>query len=122
MRHAAPRKPNRMGTTFRAAAVSALALGSLTVAAGSQVHATAATSHSATDDDSALTRTQKAKAVAVAAEEKASHPATNPAAESALKAKTVAAAKGQDSRPAMDSAAARILKMKAVAVAHASKG
>ncbi|MFG2374656.1 hypothetical protein ACGFY9_24640 [Streptomyces sp. NPDC048504] len=96
MRHAAPRKPSRMGTTFRTAAVSALALGSLTVAAGSQVHAATATSHS-TKDDSA--RTQKQKAATVAA-----------------------AAKGQTSRPVTDPEAVRTLKMKTIAMAHAPKG
>ncbi|MFC4504873.1 MULTISPECIES: hypothetical protein [Streptomyces] len=97
MRHAAPRKSSKLGTTFRTAAVSALALGSLTVAAGSQVHAAAATSHSATDDDSVRTQKQKAKAVAAAAKEKASPPVTDPAA-------------------------VRILKMKTIAMAHAPKG
>lgn len=96
MRHAAPRKRSRMGTTFRTAAVSALALGSLTVAAGSQVHAATATSHSTTDDSA---RTQKQKAEAVAD-----------------------AAKGQVSRPVTDPEAVRILKMKTIAMAHAPKG
>jgi hypothetical protein len=96
MRHAAPRKPGRMGTTFRTAAVSALALGGLTVAAGSQVHAATATSHSTTDDSA---RTQKQKAEAVAD-----------------------AAKGQVSRPVTDPEAVRILKMKTIAMAHAPKG
>ncbi|MER5796377.1 hypothetical protein ACFV23_22915 [Streptomyces sp. NPDC059627] len=96
MRHAAPRKSSRIGTTFRTAAVSAFALGSLTVAAGSQVHAAAATSHSTTDDSA---RTQKRKADAVAA-----------------------AAKGQTSRPVTDPEAVRVLKMKTVAIAHAPKG
>ncbi|WP_329350965.1 hypothetical protein OG226_33265 [Streptomyces sp. NBC_01261] len=85
-----------MGTTFRTAAVSALALGSLTVAAGSQVHAATATSHSTTDDSA---RTQKQKAEAVAD-----------------------AAKGQVSRPVTDPEAVRILKMKTIAMAHAPKG
>ncbi|WP_328683503.1 hypothetical protein [Streptomyces sp. NBC_00343] len=85
-----------MGTTFRTAAVSALALGSLTVAAGSQVHAATATSHSTTDDSA---RTQKQKAEAVAD-----------------------AAKGQVSRPVTGPEAVRILKMKTIAMAHAPKG
>ncbi|MEV5527102.1 hypothetical protein [Streptomyces prunicolor] len=85
-----------MGTTFRTAAVSALALGSLTAAAGSQVHAATPTSHSTTDDSA---RTQKQKAEAVAA-----------------------AAKGQASRPVTDPEAVRILKMKTIAMAHAPKG
>ena len=111
MRHAAPRKPSRMGTTFRTAAVSALALGSLTVAAGAQVHASATPSHSASDDASA--RTQK---------QKASHSVTNSEADSALQAKKAAAAKDQASRPVTDPAAVRALKMKTIAAAHAPKG
>lgn len=122
MRHAAPRKPSRMGTTFRTAAVSAFALGGLAVAAGSQVHAATSASHSATDDESVRTQKQKADAVAAAGEERASHPGTNPEAESALKAKTVSAAKGQASGPVTDPEAVRLLKMKTVAMAHAPKG
>lgn len=108
MRHAAPRKPSRMGTTFRTAAVSAFALGSLAVAAGSQVHAATAASHSATDDDSASTQKQKTKAVAAAAAERASH--------------TTAKGQGQTPRPVTDPAAVRTLKMKTIALAHAQKG
>lgn len=102
MRHAAPSRSSRMGTTFRTAAVSVFALGSLTVAAGAQVHAAAVTSHSATDDASARAQKQKAKAVAAAAEEKASHSVTDPEAASALKAKAVAVAKWRASHPVTD--------------------
>ncbi|MGW2283492.1 hypothetical protein [Streptomyces phaeochromogenes] len=122
MRHAAPRKPSRMGTTFRTAAVSALALGSLTVAAGSQVHAAAATSHSATDDDSTRVQKQKADVIAAAAKEKGSRITLSPEAAKVLKAKKAAAAKGQTSRPVTDPAAVRTLKMKVIAMAHAPKG
>lgn len=71
-----------MGTTFRTAAVSALALGGLTVAAGS---------HSATDD-SARTQKQKAEAVADAAKGQVSRPVTDPEAVRILKMKTIAMA------------------------------
>lgn len=97
MRHAAPRKSSRMGTMFRTTAVSAFVLGSLTVAAGAHVHASAVASQSVMDDETARVQKQKAKAVAAAAEETAS-------------------------RPVMDDETARILKMKAVAAYHAQKG
>lgn len=122
MRHAARRKPSRIGTTFRTTAVSAFALGSLAVAAGSQVHAATAASHSAMDDESVRTQEEKVTAVAAAAEEKASRPVTSPEASGALKADAVSKTKGQGSQPVTDPAAVRILKMKTVAIAHAPKG
>ncbi|MBK3567978.1 hypothetical protein [Streptomyces sp. MBT62] len=68
MRHAAPRKASRIGTTFRTAAVSALAFGGLAVAARAQAHAATSASHTATDDDSVLAavRVLKTKTVALA--------------------------------------------------------
>ncbi|MBK3574881.1 hypothetical protein JHN63_13855 [Streptomyces sp. MBT65] len=115
-----------MGTTFRTAAVSALALGSLTVAAGSQVHAATATSHS-TKDDSARIQKQKAEAVAAAAESQAqaTSPSTKDDSARAQKQKAeavAAAAEGQTPRPVTDPEAVRTLKMKVIAMAHAPKG
>ncbi|WP_143669712.1 MULTISPECIES: hypothetical protein [unclassified Streptomyces] len=48
-----PAQGKQVSTTFKTAAVDALALGSPAVAAGSQVHAAPSTSHSAPDDESA---------------------------------------------------------------------
>ncbi|WP_329328356.1 hypothetical protein [Streptomyces mirabilis] len=56
-----PAQGKQVSTTFKTAAVDALALGSPAVAAGSQVHAAPSTSHSAPDDESV--RAQKADAV-----------------------------------------------------------
>ncbi|MHC3818518.1 hypothetical protein [Streptomyces sp. DT9] len=91
MRHAARRKPGRAGTTIKATAVSAFALGSLVLTVESQAHAATETSHSTAQNDSV--RAEKEKAVAVA---RASHGSSSVLSEAevrALKEKAVAVAR-----------------------------